>query len=188
MTETTDTMQGEGDVVDLLLAQHEQAKQLFSTVESGAGSRQEAFDQLLRLLAVHETAEEMVVYPALRRAPNGDAIAEARLAEEDKAKKVLADLESLGADGNGFMDRFEEFRTMVLDHAEAEEREVFPLIRANCNLDERLSMGQALMAAEAVAPTHPHKLAPESAVGNAVAGPVVALIDRVRDAIKNARQ
>jgi hypothetical protein len=35
-----------------------------------------------------------------------------------------------------------------------------------------------------MAPTHAHKMAPTSATGNVVLGPFVAMVDRVRDAIK----
>ncbi|MDQ1437301.1 MAG: hypothetical protein QOK43_930 [Acidimicrobiaceae bacterium] len=52
---------------------------------------------------------------------------------------------------------------MVLDHADAEEREVCPLLHAHLAADE---------------------LAPESATGNVILGPAVALFDRVRDATR----
>lgn len=45
------------------------------------------------LMAVHETAEEMVVYPALRaEGDDGHRVVESRMAEKDEAKKVPADL------------------------------------------------------------------------------------------------
>ena len=83
--------------VRFLLRQHEDVRRLFRSVQEATGeARRESFEPLVRLLAVHETAEEMVVYPALRTAGDeGRRIAEARLAEEDEAKKVLADLEKL---------------------------------------------------------------------------------------------
>jgi hypothetical protein len=37
------------------------------------------------------------------------------------------------------------------------------------------------VTAEMVAPTHAHRFAPESATGNLLLGPAVALFDRVRD-------
>ena len=42
-------------------------------------------------------------------------------------------------------------------------------------------MDLAFVAAETIAPTHAHRFAPESAAGNLLLGPGVALIDRVRD-------
>jgi hypothetical protein len=40
--------------------------------------------------------------------------------------------------------------------------------------------------AKKVAPTHPHPHAPNSPPGNLAVGPVLALVDRVRDAAQSA--
>ena len=177
-----------GDVVDLLVAQHHEIRNLFRSVEQGGENRSEAFACLVRLLAVHETAEEEVVYPALRSAgPDGERIADARKAEEDEAKKQLADLEKTGVDGEGFDADFDVFRTAVLAHADSEERQVFPLLRRTHDAEKLTKMRSALERAEKMAPTHPHPHAPESAVGNLVAGPFVAIVDRVRDAIRGVK-
>ena len=47
-------------------------------------------------------------------------------------------------------------------------------------------MGRAFQLAEAMAPTHAHRMAPESAIGNLLVGPFVSMVDRVRDAIRDA--
>ena len=44
-------------------------------------------------------------------------------------------------------------------------------------------MGEAILIAETVAPTHPHPHGPQTALGNLVFGPFVAIADRVRDKI-----
>jgi hemerythrin superfamily protein len=172
------------DVVDLLTAQHQQVKSLFATLRTARGdAAQEPFDQLRKLLAVHETAEEEVVYPALRSL-GADDIVEARLAEEDQAKEALADLEKMGPTAPGFAGELASFEKAVLAHAEAEETEVFPRLRKGIDQDRRQKMARAVRVAEAVAPTHPHPRAPESAIGNLVVGPFAAIVDRVRDAIR----
>jgi hemerythrin superfamily protein len=179
--------QSTGDVVDLLISQHQEITRLFAKIQRGVAGRAESFESLVRLLAVHETAEEEVVYPALRSTGDeGKEIAEARKAEEDKAKKALSDLEKTGVDGAGFDERFEAFRLDVVDHAEAEEREVFPLLRHGLDAEKLQTMRSAVEVAERFAPTHPHPHGPESAIGNLVVGPFVAIADRVRDALRNS--
>jgi hypothetical protein len=81
----------EEDAVDFLLSQHAQVHQLFATIETGSQEdRDGAFEMLVRLLAVHETAEEMVLYPVVRaKVPGGAELVDARTAEEDKAKKMV---------------------------------------------------------------------------------------------------
>jgi hypothetical protein len=46
-------------------------------------------------------------------------------------------------------------------------------------------MAKSLLAAESIAPTHPHPAAKTTAM-NYVAGPIAGIIDRTRDAIKGA--
>ncbi len=187
--EETQTHEPESqDVVDLLLAQHEEARRLFAEVEQAAGeARREAFEQLVRLLAVHETAEEEVVYPAVRKmVDDGDTLADARTAEEDEAKKGLSELESLGVEDPDFDAKLASVKQLLLTHAENEEREVFPELRESHSRDQLETMARGVQVAESVAPTRPHPHGPESALGNMVVGPFVAVADRVRDAIRNA--
>ena len=167
------------------MSEPEQVKKLFGEFDASTGEqRQEVFDSIRVMLAMHETAEEMIVYPEARHL--GDAaerIVKARLDEEDEAKKVLAGLEKQGVDGDGFDDDFAAFRASVLRHAEAEESEVFPLLDANLDVPKLRQMAETILVVESVAPTHAHPHAPESAIGNIVLGPFVALIDQVRDKI-----
>lgn len=176
------------DAVRFVGSQHDEVRELFRAVAAEKGeARRRAFEPLVRLLAVHETAEEMVVYPTVRSAgEDGKRIADARTREEDQAKKTLSDLEKLDLDSAEFETRFASFRQAVETHADREETEVFPLLEKITDEQQLKRMTAALEVAEGIAPTHPHKLAPESAVGNAVVGPFVGMVDRVRDAIRRA--
>jgi hemerythrin superfamily protein len=175
------------DVLDLLRAQHARIEELFGEVMHASGpARQERFDDLVRLLAVHETAEEEVVHPRGRGSGGvGDPVIDARLAEEQDAKRQLAQLTDLGTDHPGFLDQLLALRTAVLMHAKREERYEFPYLERNLDPQERERMGTALLTAERFAPTRPHP-GVESAVGNVLAGPPLAVVDRVRDAIRDA--
>ena len=167
--------------------QHDQIRELFDAVEDApAEERAEAFQPLVRLLAVHETAEEMVIYPAASTGEAGREIVEQRKAEEDRAKKQLVELEKMDASTDDFLEALATFRTEVFEHAEAEELEVFPLLSEVADADQLKHMTRMLEVAEGMAPTHPHKTAPESALGNLLVGPFVAMVDRARDALKDA--
>jgi len=174
------------DVTVMLEHQHEQVKQLFAQIGDGSTAHaSDAFCELRRMLAVHETAEEMVVYPALRKTgADGERIAKERLAEEDTAKSALHELETIGLNEPAFATKIADFKQAVIAHAEAEEREVFPRIRQSASPDTLVTMGRALLKAEEGAPTHPHPHAPQSAVGNLVGGPFLAMVDKVRDALR----
>jgi hemerythrin superfamily protein len=172
----------EKNVVELLVEQHDKIREMFATVESAKGNdRQQAFEKLRQFLAVHETAEEMVVHPSARRHGAGEVV-ESRLAEEHEAKEVLSDLDGMSVDDPGFDDRFRSLMQMVLAHAESEENEEFPRLLEEASSAELKLMQAAVQAAEAVAPTHPHP-GVESAIANTAVGPIASLIDRTRDAV-----
>jgi hemerythrin superfamily protein len=175
------------DVVSVIHSQHEEIERLLEQVSVGGPGREDVFDSLRRLLAVHETAEEMAVYPSLRSlGDDGKAVVEARTSEEDKAKKVLAKLEGMDKSSAEFTREFPAFQADVKSHAASEEAEVFPLI-LRTDQKGRAEMAKAFLLAEKMAPTHAHRMAPESATGNMLMGPFVAMIDKVRDAIGNRR-
>jgi hemerythrin superfamily protein len=179
----------EGDVVRVLLEQHARIRDLFAEVKSETGEhKQQAFDELRGLLAVHETAEEMVLRPATKRADDdrGAKVADARNEEESQANKVLKDLESLDAESPEFDARLAEFEKAVDSHAEAEESEEFPLILESCDASERQTMGSRMLSAEKIAPTHPHPSTAGSTPAQFAVGPIASLIDRTRDAIGSA--
>ncbi|MCW2943855.1 MAG: Hemerythrin cation binding domain protein [Actinoallomurus sp.] len=178
-----------GDVIHLLIQQHGQIRDLFLTVVASAGPRRrEAFEELMRLLAVHETAEQEIVHPLARRSlPGGEGIVEDRLAEEHEAETMLAELDGMDPDDARFLPLLEELRKNVLTHARAEERYEFVRLRAEFSDAQRKGLAAAVRAAQAVAPTHPHP-GVERPAENLLAGPFLALADRVRDLIRKAME
>jgi hypothetical protein len=142
------------DVVDFLASQHEQIKSLFAKTLSASGdSREKAFVDLRRLLAVHETVEEIVHPRAKRKIANGEAVVGQRLEEEHEAKTVLQKLEKLDVDSVEFTRLLTELRDAVLDHAEHEEKDEFARLGQELSSAELETMGRAAKLAEAIAPT-----------------------------------
>ncbi|MQY03980.1 hemerythrin domain-containing protein [Actinomadura macrotermitis] len=174
------------DVIDLLIAQHSRIRDLFSAVLDGpAEGRKQSFEALVRLLAVHETAEEEIIHPmARRRLPGGDGIVDDRLAEERAAKELLAELDGMDPGDPGFLPKVDALRLAVLTHARAEERYEFARLDAEFGPAQRRALAAAVKAAEATAPTHPHP-GTESATKNMLVGPMAAMVDRVRDILRD---
>jgi hemerythrin superfamily protein len=187
MTQPT-TIDSARDVVAFLKAQHEQIKNLFERVQTTSGDeREQAFTDLRRLLAVHETAEEEVVHPRARRElSDGDVVVTARLNEEQAAKQTLAELEKLDVDSGEFGSLFDQFRAAVVAHAEAEEREEFAQLAEELDDSQLQRMRSAVALAEKTAPTHPHP-GIELAGANLMVGPFAAMLDRAKDLITGRR-
>lgn len=174
------------DVIGVVNEQHNQIKKLLTQVAADRGEALESsFCDLRRLIAVHETAEEEIIYPALRSTGDeGKRLADARTAEEAEGTKLLAKLERSSPGSAEFSQMFEEFRTAVLKHATAEETQVLPLLRSTQKPDKLKKMAKAFEAAEKAAPTHAHPHAGTSATANLIAGPALSIMDHVRDAIR----
>jgi hemerythrin-like domain-containing protein len=178
-----------GDIVTVLTAQHERCRALLadlheSVVVVAELTRDMAgpFRELVGLLATHEAAEELVVYPRLRTRLEEGRLAEACLAEEHEVKQLLAKLEKMAPAFFGFPDVLAEFEQKLGAHADHEERAVFPILEEGLPAAERQEIAANFLYAAARAPWHAHAHSGESAVGNAILGPVLATIDRVRDA------
>ncbi len=179
------TTQQDEDVIDLLLDQHNQIKELFAEIKSTTGEhRKRAFHQLVRLLAVHESAEELIVHPASRHEAS-DAVVDACLHEENEAKRELTNLYALGTDAHDFDEVFAAFERKVIAHATHEEQQEFPMLRRNTDPAKLRRMAGAVRAAEAVSPTRPHAGMGESAKTILLAGPPMAIFDRARDAVRD---
>jgi hemerythrin superfamily protein len=173
------------DVIQLLEADHRQAEQLLVRFDTTPASERDSyFCELVNELVRHEVAEEIVVYPAIRKdAPGGDAEADARIAEQSEAEKLLKEMESMDANSAQFETSFGHLRDAVLSHAQAEENGAFRLLQQSENPEARATLGQRYETAKRAAPTHPHPHAPDSPPGNTVLGPIAAVFDKVRDAV-----
>jgi hemerythrin superfamily protein len=173
-------------VIDLLLAQHHQIEQLLHRVSSTLGTaKREPFEDLVRMLAVHEAAEEEIVHPFARRSGIDQGQVDSRLAEEKEAKHVLSSLYELGVENVEFDTKFQEFAHAVIEHARNEEKEEFSHLAEHCSRAELTGLATLVRAAEAIAPTRPHPDGGESAAANLLAGPPLAIFDRVRDMVRD---
>lgn len=171
----------EGDIIRLLLEQHAEIKDLFATIPTVSGTdKAQLFAELRTLLAVHETAEEMILRPVVKSVV-GEQEAEARNDEELEANKVLLELEKLNVDSPDFDQRLKAFQEAVDHHAEMEESQEFPGIVRDVDADQRQLMGQRFKMTEKIAPTHPHPKAAESMSKEVLATPFLSVVDRVRD-------
>jgi hemerythrin superfamily protein len=173
--------------IEFLRRQHRKIEAMLQGVSGApAAERQEKFDELRELLAVHETAEELILRPMTRIAMDkGDEIADARFAEENEAKVVLSELEKLDASTDEFKTQFDAFAIDVKKHAQNEETYEFNPVEQSQDASSLAKLGAALEAVEKVAPTHPHPSA-KNTTTTLLLGPFAAIVDRVRDAIKQA--
>jgi hypothetical protein len=173
------------DIIAILLNQHARIRELFAEVHrTVAEEKQTRFDELRALLAVHETAEEMILRPVAKKEA-GEKEATARNQEEAEANKALAELEKMDLAGKQFEAKLTELEKSVREHADHEERDEFPAVRNSCSSEQLQKMGKRLLLAEKMAPTHPHPATAGSPMAQWTAGPFASLLDRARDALNS---
>ncbi|MER8010145.1 MULTISPECIES: hemerythrin domain-containing protein [unclassified Streptomyces] len=175
------------DVVELLKEQHTRIRELFDEVANTKGEdRKRHFHDLVRLLAVHETAEEEVVHPFARRnIDGGELVVKDRIEEEERAKQALSRLDDMDPDSPEFLSEFAALRQDVLAHADNEERYEFAHFARVADRGRLEALARAVRAAEALAPTRPHP-GTDTALKNVAVGPMAAVIDRTRDVVRKA--
>jgi hypothetical protein len=145
------------DVIDVLLEQHSRIEALFYEIEVAPEERRQApFDELVRLLAVHESVEEEVVHPLARdRILGGHEVIRDRVEEERELKQMLVRLIDAGTGWDGFETALLELRDAVLTHAGHEERFEFPQLREHVPAERLREMAGTARATEQVVVARP---------------------------------
>lgn len=172
------------DVVDVLTADHREllATARGITATSDVAARRESADLLIAELVRHSVAEELWVYPAMRRhLPDGDRAVDNDIEEHKELEVLLKRLEGVGPDDELFDVLVARLEGVLADHVRDEETAQFPQLRAAVPRDELVLMAERVEAVKKVAPTRAHPGAPNSALFHALAGPGVGLVDRLRD-------
>jgi hemerythrin superfamily protein len=175
------------DAIDLLTAEHRKVESLFAEYEAATDPAEQTkvVHRVVHDLAVHGEIEELLLYPRARQAlPDGESLADEAVEEHLAIKQTLNDLDSMTAEDEGFADKMAELMREVRHHVEEEESDLFPKLREALTEEERAELGGALEAARTIVPTRPHPSAPTGPIGKLAASPPVALVDRVRDAVR----
>jgi len=105
--------------------------------------RQPLVGALARALMCHAAAEAATLYDALRALPGaGDLLADAA-AEHDEIAEALADLVAMPPDAPTWGEVFAALRSVVEQHIETEEEEIFPVAEDLLSAEELLLLGEA---------------------------------------------
>lgn len=183
------------DVFQVLKKDHDEVKAMLAQLEEGprvsAGAtaeqlafRKRSVDQMIIEESKHEAAEQMYFWPAVKQlGPDGQRVAEGGLEQEAEADPVLADLDKLQPDDEGFEERLAVFTAAARAHIAYEEAHAWPLLRASISADEAQALGDQITRAKKLAPTRPHPHVPPQPGAVKSVGPVAAVADRLRDAV-----
>jgi hemerythrin superfamily protein/carbon monoxide dehydrogenase subunit G len=183
-SDDTEDSLGSQDVVDVLTTDHREVTALIGEISLTADGavRRDLADTVIAELVRHSVAEEMYVYPAMRKhLPDGDAAVEHDTREHKELEATMKQLEGVDATDARFDDLLRQLQTILADHVADEERDQFPQLRARIPRAELVEMARQVEAAKKLAPTRPHPAAPNNQLFHKLVGPGVGLVDRLRD-------
>lgn len=182
------------NALKLLKQDHREVETLFKRFEKAGDNaikeKQELAERIVRLLAIHATIEEQLLYPAARAldAELDDLVLEA-LEEHHIAKWTLDEIDRMDAGDERFDAKVTVLMENVRHHVEEEEQELFPKLEKLMGRDQLEALGEALEQAKIASPTRPHPMAPDQPPGNIVAGALAKILDMGRDfARENTRK
>lgn len=172
------------DVVDILTTDHREMTELLAraTQTQDVEQRRDLVETAIAEVMRHAVAEEMYVYPVMEKhLPNGKEEVEHDKQEHDEIVQVMKKLEEADAADPVFMNLVQELDKQLRHHADDEESDQFPKLRAHLFSEQLVEMGDKVQKAKQLAPTRPHPSAPHSELFHKSVGPGVGMIDRLRD-------
>jgi hemerythrin-like domain-containing protein len=183
------------DAFEVLRTDHAEVEQMLAVLENTPGqtagadqtvlaARQEVARRLVIDSSRHEAAEEQYFWPTVRdRLPDGDGLADQAIAQEQEAKETLARLDKLEASDAEFDQVLDAFIPAARRHIAFEETQVWPTLRQALTAAEARELGDKLATARKRGPTRPHPRTPASPEVVKTAGPAIAAVDKLRDAV-----
>jgi hemerythrin superfamily protein len=175
------------DAIELLEHDHRMVEQLFRDYGSAASPDQKkgVVDITVRELSKHAALEELMVYPLAKQViPDGAQEIDQHLAEHMTVKKLLVELDGMSPQDDRMDGLMTELERNVAEHIQEEEHDMLPNLRNHVDQEALDELGQALDEGKKAAPTRPHPNAPTEPPGLALAGPVAAIYDRLRDRLQ----
>jgi hemerythrin superfamily protein len=179
------------DAVELLMHDHRMVEQLFRDYPAAASDKQRrgVVEVAIRELSKHAALEELMVYPLAKRVlPNGAEEIDRHLAEHMSVKKLLLALDKLGEGDEQTDELMTDLQQEIEEHVREEEGELFLQLRQHVDEQALTELGQALDKGKQTAPTRPHPAAPTEPPALALAAPVAAIYDRMRDRMQGRPQ
>ncbi|BCK57971.1 hemerythrin domain-containing protein [Nocardia wallacei] len=183
------------DALSLLRADHESVLGMLENLERGRGfgdaeiaAREKLVTSLVIAESQHEAVEEQFFWPMVRDAvPDGDALADHAIDQEDAAKQLLQRLDECPAGSIDFEDALSRFIPAAREHIEFEQTRVWPRVTEFCTPEQLETVGTKMAAAKHTAPTRPHPNTPSTPGAQKTGGLVAAVLDKARDLVSHRR-
>lgn len=137
------------NALKLLETQHREVDELFEEFESAGEGAKKTKENLCRkiadALAVHATIEEKIFYPEVKEASEeAEEILRESVEEHLAVKRLVADIMEAGIEDEQFEAKMSVLKEQVQHHVEEEERELWRLVKRDCDDDLLEDMGDRM--------------------------------------------
>jgi hypothetical protein len=134
----------EGDVVELILADHRLFEDLLHELRDVTQDRATVRTMLADVVAAHATAEEKHVYPALvrKKAVDSEDVEHSTHEHLEGNEKLLALLEVSDVKSEDFDEAVEELTKALAHHLDEEEREILNPARTDIPTEVKVDLGR----------------------------------------------
>ena len=178
------------DAVALLKNDHRAVEGLFKKFKASRNSRAKGTirDQIVKELSIHASIEEELLYPAADKRARQKGLVLESLEEHHLVKVLLSEIDGMDPEDERFEPKVHVLMENVMHHAKEEEKDLLPKVRKVLSRSELIELGEQMERAKRRAPTRPHPKAPDTPPGLTVAGPVSAVMDAAKDAVRDTRR
>jgi hemerythrin superfamily protein len=136
------------DAIGLLKADHRQVEDWFEQFEKSRSDDKKAdlARKICLALKVHTQIEEEIFYPAFFEATSDEDLHHEAIIEHDGAKKLIAEIESLGPSDEYFDARVSVLSEMIKHHVKEEEQRGGMFAEAKDSAMDLVALGEQLSA------------------------------------------
>jgi hemerythrin-like domain-containing protein len=129
------------DIINVLMDEHQRVTKLMQRLDDlgSEGSQEQLAKQLVQELSLHEGAEELSIWPALRDAV-GASVVDKPIQQEVGLKGLLEEIPRNLADPQ-LLQRLTKLRDAVMAHLRTEQDELFPILRDRVEAAQRDRLG-----------------------------------------------
>jgi hemerythrin superfamily protein len=135
------------DCLEFLKNQHDEAKKLFKRLEKAEGSEAaKIWSELSDKLSMHETLEEKLFYPELKKADSTEEMVLEGYQEHHVMDLLIGEIGKLKPADEAFSPKVKVLQENTEHHIEEEEGELFPKVRKLWNAERRSEVGEKMEA------------------------------------------
>jgi hypothetical protein len=143
----------------------------------------ELFEQLCADIVRHFVAEEQYLLPAVRdHLPDGTAISKASFAEHEHIEVLLRRLDHDDTTDERIGAALDDLEQQIGLHITSQESDVLPRLAAAIDPGTSSELGEGVLGAEQLAPTHPRAFVPKSATVSKITSWLSGLVEKSLDA------